>query len=254
MKYFLQISTFAMSIVLATSAAAENETKESANATLFGAETAFILPHGFGYIGATLTDPRVGIAGSGRDGDLSFGAGFGNPVSAVGVQVDVNITGIFNGFADSGSLTLKTARALVLQPNQAVFGAVSISNVAAWGDAAVSDAQWNMTISGLTQIEGPTLIHPIIWTVGYGSDAVLQATGSSLTTAGFFGGVGVGLTKNTGISVSATQNQLNAGIGLKVPGLNGVSISYGVIDITDNMERKQHSLSVSYTLQNIFGG
>lgn len=227
--------------------------KDSANVTMFGADAAFLLPKGNMYFAGTLTDPRGGIAGADMDGSLAFGAGFGNPIDAVGVQVDVNITGT-DPLGDSGGLGLKLGRALVLQPNHVIFGSVAASNLAPWGDAAAGDTRWNVTVSGMTQIDGPTLIHPVMWTVGYGSDAVLVTPGSSTTEEGFFAGVGIGVTKYLGVAVSGTENQLNAGIGLKVPGVEGLNVSFGVNDITDNMERKQKILSVSYSINNVFGG
>ncbi|WP_010141969.1 hypothetical protein [Oceanicola sp. S124] len=220
---------------------------------MFGADSAFILPHGGVFAAGTLSDPRGGIAGNDMDGDLSFGAGFGNPIDAIGFEVDLNITGTDPLF-DSGNLTLKAARALLVSDNNVIFGSAAVSNVAPWGDAKLGDTTWNVTVSGLTQFEGPSLVHPVMWTVGYGSDAVLSTPGSSLTEEGLFAGVGVGLTKYVGLSVSGTENQLNAGLGFKVPGLDGVSITYGVNDITDNMERKQQMLTISYSKLNVFGG
>lgn len=227
--------------------------KDSANVTMFGADTAFVLPHGNMYFGGTLSDPRGGISGSDTDADASFGIGFGNPIDSIGLQADVNITGV-DPFLDSGSLTLKAARALALRPNHVVFGSLAVSNIAPWGDAKLGDERWNVTVSGMTQIDGPKLVHPVMWTVGYGSDAVLSTPGSSLTEEGLFAGVGFGVTEHFGVAVSGTENQLNAGVGFKVPGAEGLSISYGVNDITDNMERKQQMLTVSYSLTNVFGG
>lgn len=227
--------------------------KASANVTMFGADTAFVLPHGGMYFGGTLSDPRGGISGNDSDADASFGIGFGNPVDSIGFQADVNITGV-DPFLDSGNLTLKAARALALRPNHVVFGSLAVSNVAPWGDAKLGDERWNVTVSGMTQIDGPQLVHPVMWTIGYGSDAVLSTAGSSLTEEGLFAGIGVGVTEYFGVAVSGTENQLNAGVGFKVPGAEGLSISYGVNDITDNMERKQQMLTVSYSLTNVFGG
>ncbi|MBR9764748.1 MAG: hypothetical protein GYB53_14770 [Rhodobacteraceae bacterium] len=205
------------------------------------------------YVSGSLSDPRGGVAGNDMDGSLAFGAGFGNPIDAVGVQVDVNITGT-DPLGDSGGLGLKLGRAVSLQPNHVVFASVGASNLAPWGDAKQGDTRWNVTLSGLTQLEGPTLIHPLMWTVGYGSDAVLVTPGSSSTEEGFFAGVGIGVTKYLGVAISGTENQLNAGIGVKVPGVDGLNVSLGVNDITDNMERKQNILSVSYSINNVFGG
>lgn len=82
----------------------------------------------------------------------------------------------------------------------------------------------------------------------------LSTAGSSQTEDGIFGGLGLGITEFLGTSLSVTENQLNAVVGFKIPGLDDVSISYGINDITDNMKRKEQTLSISYSLTNIFGG
>jgi hypothetical protein len=256
MKYPFLSSVILISLCVSYSSGvyAQSSMKSSANVTMFGAGTAFTLPQGDGFIGATIVDPRGGVQGSGSDGDLAFGAGFGNPFKSVGFEVDVNVTSLKDNFADSGSLTLKASRALFAQPNHVVFGSISAANLGAWGEAKASDESFNLTFSGITQIDGYTLIHPLMWTLGYGSDPVLITAGSSQTEEGIFAGLGLGITEYFGISLSVTENQLNSGVGFKIPGLDGVSISYGINDITDNMERKQQTLSISYSLTGIFGG
>ena len=53
---------------------------------------------------------------------------------------------------------------------------------------------------------------------------------------------------------SATDlDSLNAGIGFKIPNLDNISFSYGINDITNNMKRKQQTLSISYSFTDIFG-
>jgi hypothetical protein len=240
-------------VTVMTAAVNTASARDIGNVTMFGADTAFILPHGAMFIGGTLSDPRGGVAGNDMDGDIAFGAGFLSPTDSIGLEVDVNITGTDPMF-DSGALTFKASRALSLQPNSAIFGSVAVSNVAAWGDAKLADERWNATISGMTQIAGPSITHPIMWTVGYGSDAVLRTPGRSLVDSGVFAGVGIGVNKYFGVSVSGTENQMNAGIGISIPGLDGVGISYGVNDITDHMERRQQLLSITFTKLNVFKG
>ncbi|MBL3566753.1 hypothetical protein JMM61_16175 [Rhodovulum sulfidophilum] len=227
--------------------------KDSANVTMFGADAAFTLPKGDMYFGATLSDPRGGVSGKGTDGDMSMGIGFGNPITSLGFELDLNVTEL-EPFGDSGNFTLKTSRALLMRPNHVIFGSAAVSNLAAWGDSNVGNERWNATISGLTQFEGADLIHPFMWTVGYGSDAVLSTAGSSLTEEGWFAGVGIGVTETFGMSVSATENQYNVGVGVRVPGIEGLNVSYGVNDITDHMDRKQQMLTLTYSLNDVFGG
>ena len=62
---------------------------------------------------------------------------------------------------------------------------------------------------------------------------------------GAFIGLGVGVSPNLSVSLSATETQLNAGIGFGIPEFPNLSIGMGIFDVTDNVERRQFSLSVS---------
>lgn len=220
---------------------------------LYGADSAFILPNGAISFGGTLTDPRGGVAGSGKDGDLALSFGLGNPIDAVGVQVDMNITGTDPVF-DSGAFNIKVARSLYLGDELVVFGAVTASNLAPWGDAEGEDVNWTGTVTGMTEIATPNVIYPVMMTIGYGSNTTLLTAGQSDTGEGLFAGIGVGVAKYLGVSISGTENQLNAGVSIGVPGVPELGISLGVNDVTDNMDRKQKTLSVSYTMMDPFGG
>ncbi|KAA2311373.1 hypothetical protein DL237_19965 [Pseudooceanicola sediminis] len=220
---------------------------------LYGADSAFILPNGAVSFGGTLTDPRGGVSGAGKDGDLALSFGLGNPIDAVGVQLDMNITGTDPVF-DSGAFNIKVARSLYLSDDLVVFGAVTASNLAPWGDAEGEDVTWTGTVTGMTEIATQSAIYPVMMTVGYGSNTTLLSAGQSDTGEGMFAGVGVGVAKYLGVSVSGTENQLNAGVSIGVPGVPELGITLGVNDVTDNMDRKQKTLSVSYTLTDPFGG
>ena len=220
---------------------------------LYGADSAFILPNGAVSFGGTLTDPRGGVSGAGYDGDLNVSFGLGNPIDAVGVQLDMNITGTDPIF-ESGAFNIKVARSLYLSDDFVVFGAVTASNLAPWGDAKGEDVTWTGTITGLTEFSSGTVVYPVMMTVGYGSNTTLLSAGQSETGDGMFAGVGVGIAKYLGVSISGTENQLNAGVSIGVPGVPDLGITLGVNDVTDNMKRKQNTLSVSYTILDPFGG
>lgn len=239
--------TLALALTLPGAAGAQ-----VANLGMFGADTAFILPKGAVYAAGSLMDPRGGIPGNDRDGIVSFGAGFGDPVTALGLQADLNVTGT-DPFGDGGNMTFKVARMVYHAPAHVVFASAAVGNVLPWGDEKGRDTRWNMTVSGLTSFQGPTLLHPVMWTAGYGSHAVLSTPGSSLTEEGFYGGVGTGITTWLGAGVGFTENQLNAGISLKIPGLEHVGITYGINDITDHMDRRQQVLSISISKSKLFG-
>lgn len=90
---------------------------------------------------------------------------------------------------------------------------------------------------------------PIMLTAGYGSH--ISNNGAD---PGAFAGIGVGLTENFGVSVSANADRLNAGIGFSVPGVSGLGVTAGVYDVSNRTGRQQASVTVSYSVQNLFGG
>lgn len=77
--FILKTPVVLLCFSLAGGVHAEPQMKTSANVTIFGANTAFTLPQGDKFVSATIADPRGGVQGEDIDGDLAFGAGFGNP-------------------------------------------------------------------------------------------------------------------------------------------------------------------------------
>jgi len=91
----------------------------------------------FGVNGATTSGNKVEgvdpdfIGDLDIDGSIAAGFGIGNPASAVGVEVAVNVISLTNEFGDSGSVAIKVHR------NIGERGALSIGteNDLAWGEA-----------------------------------------------------------------------------------------------------------------------
>jgi len=80
-------------------------------------------------------------------------------------------------------------------------------------------------------------------TLGYSNQAS-RAGINGLNEDGFFAGVGLGVTENLAISMSANETALNLGATATIPGVDGLSISAGVYDVTDNTNRQQFALTV----------
>ncbi len=91
----------------------------------------------FGVNGATTSGNRVEgvdpdfIGDLDIDGSIAAGFGIGNPTTAVGVEVAVNVISLTNSFGDSGSVAIKLHR------NIGQRGALSLGseNDLAWGEA-----------------------------------------------------------------------------------------------------------------------
>ena len=211
--------------------------------SVFGAASAFPSPPRSGFVGLTYANPRGGIEGSGPDGDLGAGYTIGNPIENVSLTFGLAITSL-EGFGDSGSLSLNVARALSIGPQSLTFVGASASNLAAFGDAEDAAEAYAVFVSHLRTFPAGRGEVPVLFTAGYGDQIELDDLGA--VGDGFFVGVGVGVARNLSVSVSATETQLNTGISFGIPDIPRVSVSMGVFDVTNNVERRQFSLGVSY--------
>ena len=211
--------------------------------SVFGAASAFPSPAGTGFVGLTYANPRGGIEGEGPDGDAGAGYTIGNPIENVSLTFGLAITSL-EGFGDSGSLSLNAARALSIGSQSLTFIGASASNLAAWGDAEDSPEAYAAYISHLRTFPVGSGELPVLFTAGYGDQITLDDAGA--VGDGFFVGVGVGVAQNLSVSLSATETQLNTGISFGIPDIPQVSVSMGIFDVTNNVDRRQFSLGVSY--------
>lgn len=218
--------------------------------TMFGVSTATVGAGGSGFISATGVTPRGGIAGNGPDYDMAVGLSFGDANETVGAQLTANITGT-QPFADAGYFSLKFSRALNAGPTP-TYAAVSFSRLSPWGNigaGASNDPTTTVSVTHINSFSASGDQFPIMLTAGYGSH--ISNNGAD---PGAFAGIGVGLTENFGVSVSANADRLNAGIGFSVPGVPGLGVTAGVYDVSNRTGRQQASVTVSYSVQNLFGG
>ena len=213
---------------------------------IFGAASAFPAPGNTGFVALSYGNPRGGISGAGGDGDLAVGYTFGSPVTGVSLTAGINVTGLAP-FADSGNIFLSLSRALHVGERGATFVGVSGGNLLAWGDAAADDESYSVYVSHLTTVGGAGMELPVQFTFGYGNATTQSADGFAYVGDGFFAGAGVGLTQNLSVGFSATETAFNVGATATVPGVDGLGITAGFYDATNNVERRQFTLSVGYS-------
>ena len=212
--------------------------------SIFGAASAFPSPGGTGFVGLNYVNPRGGIAGEGPDGDFGAGYTIGNPIENISLTFGLSITSL-KDFGADGSLSISAARALVIADRSLTFVGASASNLVAWGDAQLNPEAYSIYISHLTAVPLANGELPVQVSAGYGDRITLSEDGLGRIDEGAFVGIGLGVTENLAVSLSATETQLNAGLGFGVPEFPNVSIGMGVFDVTDNVDRRQFSLSVS---------
>ena len=212
---------------------------------VFGVDSAIAPPGGTGYVALTYVDPRGGIDGEDGDGDLSLGYTVGNPITGVSLSFGVTATGL-DPFGESGSLNLSASRMLRAGGTSATFLGASADGLLAWGDADDDDATGSIYVSHLMGVPAGGGDIPMQFTLGYGQDTTFDDDGSGDLDDGVFAGLGIGLGQNLSASISATETQINLGATVTVPSVNGLALTAGVYDITDNTERQQVSLTAAF--------
>lgn len=209
----------------------------------FGVPTAVAPRPRTAFVGATYANPRGGVSGAGGDGDIVAGYSVGNPLDVVSLTFGVAITGV-DPLGDAGSLSISASRVLRAGEKSATYLGGSVTNLAAWGPNSDRSETFSTYVSHLVGMRFGQVEVPVQITVGYGTDVERDRNGSNRLSGGFFAGVGVGLTERISASLSATETQVNLGATFTLPG-SGVSTTVGVLDVTDNTDRRQFSLSVS---------
>lgn len=213
--------------------------------SVFGVPSAVAPPPNSGFVGVTFANPRSGIEGEGSDGDLFAGYTIGNPVDNVALTFGINITSLDDDFGDSGSLFLSGSRLIGASASSLTFVGVSVTDIATWGDIADFEPGGSIQISHIRDVGASAI--PVQITAGYATANTYDADLSGDLEDGAFLGFGVGLTQTLSASVSFTETQMNIGATAALPGLNGLSVTAGVYDVTDEVERQQYSLSLTYS-------
>lgn len=206
---------------------------------MFGVPSAVAPKGGTGFVGLTYVNPRDGVDGGDGDGSFSTGYTIGNPVENVSVTFGLSVTGL-DPLGDAGSLSLSAARLVHAGGTSATFIGASASNLANWG-AGSDDEEYSVYVSHLAGLQASGVEIPVQFVLGYGTNNTRNSVGG--LDDGVFAGVGVGIVENLSASVSFTSTQVNTGFTVTIPE-SSVSATLGVLDIGDNNDRQQVSLSV----------
>lgn len=213
--------------------------------SIFGVPTAVAAKNGTSFVGISLVDQRGGVSGAGPDGDFVAGYSMGNPLDSVSLTFGLAVTGL-SPFGDAGSLSVTANRLIHAGGKSALFLGASASNLMAWGASADRNEMLSAFASNLTTFGVGAVEVPVQITAGYGTDNTRSTDGSGTMTDGVFVGVGVGVTNLVSLGLSATETQLNIGAAVNFPG-TGLSATLGLLDVTDNTNLRQFSLSTAYS-------
>lgn len=229
-----------VSPVAAIAQEAETKLPNGRFAAMFGASSAVPSLDGILSFGATYANPRGGIKGRDGDGDVSLSYSFGNATTPIAGTLSASVTGI-EPFGDGGSFSLSLSRMVGVSPTALTFVGGSLSGLGHWGDGS-DDLTASVYLSQIGDLGGTV---PYVWSLGFAENSTRDPDTAELND-GLTWGVGLGLVRNASFSLSGTTTQMNAGVVVGLPFAPGVSVSAGVYDITDNVDRNQKAITIGY--------
>lgn len=209
-------------------------------AITFGTPTAFGAQAGQMYIGVSGVHYLDNDSSAeDTDGSMSVGMGFGDAVSAVGLDAYVNVISLRDSFGDSGSFGARLHK--TYNPGYDRVGiAVGYDNMLTWGDADDAENTVYAVVSKDFNLRPAGAPLPLSISLGVGSGTFREESdlkrSDSDNGANVFGSIGLSLTQQLSVGSSWTGSQLNVGFGL-VPFENfPVALSVGMGDITEEFD------------------
>ncbi|MEP5761872.1 MAG: hypothetical protein ABJ327_21690 [Litoreibacter sp.] len=212
--------------------------------SLLGVPSATIAPAGRGFVALSYANERLRTPDD-TDASLSFGHGFGDAVNGIGFQLDAQVTSLSDNFGDSGYLTASLSRRISTSPR--VYVGASIERLLPWGDSRDLDPAVNLMATGFTTLPlGDGNGTPLMWTLGAGTDVR-----DRYSEAGFFGGVGIGLSPSLATSVSYYGDHVILGLSLQ-PAEN-LYLSASLIDAFDEQQDRRVTISAVWVFDTGLG-
>lgn len=202
-----------------------------APASGFGVPSAYGADWGDAFIG--LSGVTEGRTDDKADGSISLGAGFGNAVDNIGVEVSVGIISL-DGFGDDGSIGVKLHKVFPGSDNLGV--AVGWSNALTWGDANNAEETFYgvMTQQFLLRPEQSNPL-PLTISAGIGTGA-FRSTGAidaGTNDPNLFGSFGLQVIPQLSLVSGWTGSALGLGVSA-APFDFPLVITAGVSDVTEN--------------------
>ena len=212
-----------------------------------GVPSARVAPGGTVFMSISGADKRA-QTGEDIDGSLAVGAAFGDAEQGIGAQVHASITSADpDDFGDSGYLGAKFGGRVLRDWGQNYL-ALSISNLAPWGDSKDEPVTGRLIGTKVVRM-GPFAngeSYPVMLTAGIGSHVTDDED------PGVFGGIGVGLTQNLSVSLSHDGDQLHTGFGLRTDLPGKPTFSATLSDPFDDEDDRRISLTVGFALTGLY--
>jgi len=214
--------------------------------TLLGIPSATVAPGGTAFGALSLANKRI-APGPRSDGSLAFGLGLGSAEDSVGVQMTAHITSLTDSFGDSGYFEIKASRRIA-DGNAPTYLSFALSG-AGYGDAKTRETAATVALTSFRQVrfsDGGDL-YPVMFTLGAGTNRR-----NNESDAGIFGGVGIGVTPNMGLSAAWSGEYVNLGAAFRFDGFENFSVSAAVYDAFDQKDSRRIGVSFVYVLQDLF--
>ncbi|MBV5260255.1 hypothetical protein FLX56_17730 [Synechococcus moorigangaii CMS01] len=217
----------------------------------FGTPTAYGIAWRQAYVTASST---IGLADGARKADGSFatGIGFGDPLSAVGLEVTVsNTSSDPRDFGDSGSVGFKLHK--IIPNTEGLAFAVGWDNMLDWGDTT-DTPETIYGVASKTFALRPESDHqlPLSVSLGLGSGSFRTLTENDFddnNSPKVFGSLGLVISPTVSFATSWTGSQLNLGIGL-APFRAPLTFTMGLTDVTNNTgNRLNFNINAGYALR-----
>ncbi len=217
--------------------------------TLQGISSATVAPNGTVFASITGTSRRSGT-GRTADGSMELGFGLGSAEDNVGVQISTTITSLKSTFGDSGYVNLKFSRRISAGAHP-TYISIEANHLANWGDAKLAKARGKIAVTtfGLARFSEGGDSYPYMLTLGAGND--LRNNGKD---PGVFLGAGIGVTDSLGLSAAWTGETFDMGASVRMASVRNVSFNASVNDVFDSRNSRRVTLSVNWSLSNVFGG
>ncbi|TDK46855.1 hypothetical protein [Antarcticimicrobium luteum] len=208
------------------------------NLTLLGIPSATVAPHGLGFASLGLTSKRGGVLNE-WDGSLALGLGLGDAERALGFQLTANLTSLTNAFGDSGYFEAKVSR-LVSSGDTPLYLGAQVEGLAKWGQASTVPTRGRIMATWFPDLSAGGDLFPLMVTVGYGTHLR-----NARTDPGVFGGVGIGVNRNLGLSAAWTGETLDLGASWKFDDIDWMTVSAEINDATDRLGQRRVSITVN---------
>lgn len=219
------------------------------NVTLLGIESATVAPHGM-IFGALSGTTRRSSTVDKSDGSFQLGVGLGNAERGIGVRIGAVTTPLSNGFGDTGYFTVKLSRRIVAGRMPTYLG-LSVGRLARWGNTAGVDTGATLVVTSFSQVRfapgGES--YPVMFSLGGGTNIRKNST-----HPGAFAGVGIGLSRNVGASLSWSGDYFDLGTAFRFDGLPNLGFTVEVDDVFDQRSSRRLTGALVWYLPKAFGG